>query len=133
MTPWPPSSGPKSNGTAGGKGIVEDGFVSEGNRPCAGVAIFVRDAFGRRMSSEQLIDTSELKKIAELTEGRFYRERDAGGLEEVYAESERLERTPGEGGRFVEHYGLYSGCLLAALSAWLLAWTSAFTWARRLP
>jgi Ca-activated chloride channel homolog len=94
---------------------------------------YVRNALGQRMRSEQFIDTSELKKIAELTEGRFFRARDAESLEEVYAEIERLERTPREESRFVEHYDLYSGFLLAALSAWLLGWTSAFTWARRLP
>ena len=94
---------------------------------------FVRDAFGRRMNSEQLIDTSELKKIAELTEGRFFRARDAEGLENVYAEIERLERTPREESRFIEHYDLYSSFLLAALSAWIFGWASAFTWARRLP
>jgi len=94
---------------------------------------FVRDAFGRRMSSEQLIDTTELKRIAEMTEGRFFRARDASGLEDAYAEIERLERTPREESRFVEHYDLYSDFILAAIGAWLFGWLSAFTWARRLP
>ena len=94
---------------------------------------FVRDAFGRRMNSEQLIDTTELEQIAALSGGRFFRARDREGLEEAYAEIEALERTPREERRFVEHYDLYSSFLFAAFSAWILGWASAFTWARRLP
>lgn len=94
---------------------------------------YVYDPFGRRMRSEQLIDTTELKRIAEITGGRFFRARDRKGLEAAYAEIEALERTPREERRFVEHYDLYFELLRIALFAWLAGWVSTFTWARRLP
>jgi len=94
---------------------------------------YVYDPFGRRMRSEQLIDTTELKRIAELTGGRFFRARDREGLEAAYAEIEDLEKTPREERRFVENYDLYSEYLFMAFFAWILGWASAFTWARRLP
>jgi len=94
---------------------------------------YVYDPFGRRMSSEQLIDTSELKRIAQLTGGRFFRARDKEGLEAAYAEIEALEKTPLEEKRFVEHYDLYFNFLFFAFIAWVLGWASDFTWARRLP
>ena len=94
---------------------------------------FVYDPFGRRMRSEQLIDTTELKRIAKLTEGRFFRAKDREGLEAAYAEIEALEKTPLEERRFVEHYDLYYNFLFLAFFAWILGWASDFTWARRLP
>ena len=94
---------------------------------------FVFDPFGRPMRSEQLIDTTELKRIAELTDGRFFRARDKEALEAAYAEIEALEKTPLEEQRFVEHYDLYFNFLLWAFIAWVLGWASEFTWARRLP
>ena len=94
---------------------------------------YVYDPFGRRMRSEQLIDTTELKRIAALTDGRFFRARDREGLEAAYAEIEALEKTPREERRFVEHYDLYSELLFLAFFAWAMGWASAFTWARRLP
>ncbi len=94
---------------------------------------YVYDPFGRRMRSEQLIDTTELKRIAQLTDGKFFRARDKEGLEAAYAEIEALEKTPLEAKRFVEHYDLYFNFLILAFIMWVLGWASDFTWARRLP
>ena len=93
---------------------------------------YVFDPFGRRISSEQLMN-SDLKRIADLTDGRFFRARDREGLEAAYAEIEALEKTPLEEQRFVEHYDLYFNFLIWAFIAWVLGWASEFTWARRLP
>ncbi|MCH2104137.1 MAG: VWA domain-containing protein [Planctomycetes bacterium] len=93
---------------------------------------YVFDPFGRRISSEQL-KNSDLKRIADLTDGRFFRARDREGLEAAYAEIEALEKTPLEEQRFVEHYDLYFNFLIWAFIAWILGWASEFTWARRLP
>ncbi len=94
---------------------------------------YVYDPFGRRMRSEQLIDTTELKRIAQLTDGKFFRARDKEGLEAAYAEIEALEKTPLEAKRFVEHYDLYFNFLVLAFIMWVLGWASDFTGARRLP
>jgi Ca-activated chloride channel homolog len=94
---------------------------------------YVRDPFGRMRRVDQAIDTTELRGIAELTGGRFFRARDRKGLEEAYAEIEALERTPREERRFVEHFDLYPAILAAALLLYALAWLSISTWARRMP
>jgi Ca-activated chloride channel family protein len=78
-------------------------------------------------------DTRELRMIAELTGGRFYRARDREGLEGIYAEIEQLERTERREQRFEENFDLYPRFLWAAFAAYGLAWLSLATWARRLP
>ena len=100
--------------------------------PSEAAGRYVFDPFGRRISSEQL-KNSDLKRIADLTDGRFFRARDREGLEAAYAEIEALEKTPLEEQRFVEHYDLYFNFLIWAFIAWILGWASEFTWARRLP
>jgi Ca-activated chloride channel family protein len=99
----------------------------------AGRFVFTQDVFGRMHATERKIDTSELERIAELTGGHFFRATDRAALEDVYRRIEQLERTEREERRFSESYDLYLGFLLGALAAYVAAWLSAATWARRLP
>jgi Ca-activated chloride channel family protein len=94
---------------------------------------YVTDAFGRQRRIDPERDAPELREIADRTGGRFFTARDRRELERAYEEIEALERTPREEKRFVEHYDLYPGVLLAALALHLAAGLSAATWARRLP
>ena len=94
---------------------------------------FVMDAFGRMRRIDSAIDTRELQAIAKITGGRFFRARDRRALEEAYAEIEKLERTPRQEQRFIEHFDLYPLLLYAALACYLVSWISVSTWARRLP
>lgn len=94
---------------------------------------FVMDAFGRMREVDPEHDTRELRGIAEVTGGRFFRARDRRALEKAYAEIEELERTPRQEKRFVEHYDLYPLILYAAMGMYVAAWLCCATWARRLP
>ncbi|HED64268.1 MAG TPA: VWA domain-containing protein [Planctomycetes bacterium] len=76
-------------------------------------------------------DTSELEAIAKKTDGRFYHARDREELEGIYAEIERLERTPRSEKRFEENFDLYPRWILAAATLEALAWIFRATWARR--
>ena len=94
---------------------------------------FVSDFFGRLIEAEREIDTTELRTVAEKTGGRFFRARDKAALEEVYAEIERLERTPREEKRWAEEFDLYPRFLLPAFVLYLLSWLITCTVGRRLP
>lgn len=95
--------------------------------------VYGRDPFGRTVRTDEQPDTSELEEIAALTGGRFFRASDRADLEGIYAEIERLEKTPRTERRFEETYDLYLLLLLPALGCYVLAWCSNATWARRLP
>jgi Ca-activated chloride channel family protein len=94
---------------------------------------FVSDFFGRLIEADREIDTTELRTIAEKTQGRFFRARDKAALEDVYAEIERLERTPREEKRWAEEFDLYQRFLLPSFVLYLLSWIAACTFARKLP
>ena len=79
------------------------------------------------------VDTSELERVAELTEGRFFHAEGKEDLEEVYNAIENLERTERTEESYAEHYDLYPKFVAGALALYLLAWLSLGTWARRLP
>ncbi len=95
--------------------------------------LFVYDPLRGYVPTAQAHDTSDLREIAEMTGGRFYRARDKDGLEEIYAEIESLERTERREERHEENYDLYPGFLWAAFLLYGAAWLSITTWARRLP
>jgi Ca-activated chloride channel family protein len=99
----------------------------------AGRFAFQEDVFGRIYATERELDSTELQQIAELTGGRFFRAKDRGALDEVYATIEALERTERREERYTETFDLYFDVLLAALVCYALAWFSFATWARSLP
>jgi len=91
---------------------------------------YYRGVFGLE---KRVADTTDLERIAELTDALFFHAETAEELEAVYAEIETLERREREEERFAEHLDLYPGLLLPAFLLYVLAWLSACTWARRLP
>ena len=97
----------------------------------AGPKVAYRQVGGINRAVE--VDTSDLERIAELTDAMFYHAEDAAQLGEVYAEIESLERREREEERFAEHFDLYPRFLFPAVLLYLLAWLSLCTWARRLP
>lgn len=92
---------------------------------------FVHDPFRGYVAQEAEPDTSDLRTIAELTGGRFWRARDRAALEGIYAEIEELERTPRHERRYEEAYDLYPWFLLPAALLYGMSWLSTATWARR--
>lgn len=79
------------------------------------------DPFGRIVRQEGSLDSSELENIAKTTGGRFFRARDKGALEAIYAEIEQLERTPREERRERRAHDLYAPFVAAGLAALTLA------------
>jgi Ca-activated chloride channel family protein len=77
-------------------------------------------------------DTGELERMAQLTGGRFFRATDRAELADIYAEIERLERTPRSERRFEETHDLYPWLLFPALLAALGAQLARATLWRRL-
>lgn len=98
----------------------------------AGRYVYKPDVFGRPRPTEQEIDTTDLREIAQLTGGRFFRARDQQELESVYAEIEKLERTPREEKRWSETYDLYPWYLAPGALIYALAWLLSATWLRRI-
>ncbi len=91
------------------------------------------DPFRGWVATREPVDTSDLERMAELTGGRFYRASERDGLEDIYAEIERLERTPRTERRYEETYDLYAWLLFPALACALGSQLSRASWARRLP
>ncbi|MEZ5980171.1 MAG: VWA domain-containing protein [Planctomycetota bacterium] len=80
---------------------------------------------------DQDLDDSEMRAIAERTGGKFFRARDREQLEGIYAEIEKLERTPREDLRRIEAYDLYAPFLALGIALYALGWVGAATWWRR--
>jgi len=94
--------------------------------------VFARDPFRGVVATRQKADTSELERMAELTGGRFYRATDRSALANIYAEIERLERTPRSEQRFEENFDLYPWFLVPALFLACLGQLARASWWRRL-
>jgi Ca-activated chloride channel family protein len=92
---------------------------------------FVRDPFQGLVATRQQADTSALEHMASATGGRFYRAADRDQLEDIYAEIERLERTPRTEQRFEETFDLYPWFVgPALLLAFLAELARAYPWRR---
>jgi Ca-activated chloride channel family protein len=94
--------------------------------------VYARDPFRGVVATRQKADTSALEHMAEATGGRFFRATDRAELENIYAEIERLERTPRTEKRFEESFDLYPWFLAPALACACLAQLARASWWRRL-
>jgi len=94
--------------------------------------VYKQDPFRGIVKDPEPPDTRELRRIAELTGGRFYEARDRAALEGIYAEIEGLERTARRERRYEETYDLYLFLLVPAIVCYAFASISNVTWARRL-
>lgn len=78
--------------------------------------------FGRRYQNVRVdIDEEMLKKIAEVTGGKYYRAVNTESLAEVYNQIDALERTKIDELIYTDYEDLYESYLLAALLVWLSA------------
>jgi len=82
--------------------------VGVGTRGHAQVPVQVRDPRTGRLETRDVsmavqVDEELLRKIAQRTGGRFYRATDGDTLEAVFAEIDRLERTPLQVKRYVRY------------------------------
>ena len=95
----------------------------------------VRDELGNMHVVMAKVDVDEktLQTVADLTGGKFYRATDTDSLEKIYAEINRLERTPATVQKF-EHYDeLYRWAVIPALAILALSFVLQHTRYRRLP
>lgn len=90
---------------------------------------------GQRMpfGPRRPIDDADLKYIAEVTGGKYFRSDDRAGLEAIYAEIDRLERTETEEHSYVEWGELAWGWLLVAFVTLGLQLLLDATWLRKIP
>ena len=95
----------------------------------------VEDRFGRSVlrSVRVEVDEAVLRRVAEVAGGRFFRVEDAAGLERVYAEIDRLERTRITEDRFRQYHERFALPLALALALLALAWLSRSALFARLP
>jgi Ca-activated chloride channel family protein len=79
------------------------------------------------------IDEETLQQIATRTDGRYFHARDAEGLEQVYREIDRLERTEITELRYLQFEEHYASLVRASLGLIALALLLSSTYLRRLP
>ena len=92
--------------------IYTIGIGTKGQAP-----VPVQDAFGRRRvrMMEVNIDEATLKKIAEVTSGKYFRATDTDSLAAIYAEIDQLEKTKVETETYVDYREL-------AVQPWRSPW-----------
>src|SRR5208337_2731148 len=95
----------------------------------------VADAFGRTELKQAVcpMDERTLQQIADETGGKYFSAEDAQRLEDVYAEIDRLEKSPSEGRLYSEYRELYQWFLLPGLGLILVQAVLAGTRFRSLP
>ncbi|MBD3427321.1 MAG: VWA domain-containing protein [Candidatus Omnitrophica bacterium] len=93
------------------------------------------DGSGRRVYREPVIqvDEEELKKIATLTDGAYFRASDMNTLRESYREIDRLEKTGIEQKSFEEYVDVFQYFIFPALGLLLLEMILRNTFLRRIP
>ncbi|MFC1808124.1 VWA domain-containing protein [Candidatus Omnitrophota bacterium] len=79
------------------------------------------------------IDEDTLKKIADETNGKYYRAQDTESLRKIYEEIDELETTPIEESGFQEHEELFGKFLILGLIVLLLEIVLSNTLLRKLP
>ena len=95
----------------------------------------MEDRFGRSILRSMRVEVDEavLRQIAEVAGGQYFRAEDAEGLERVYAEIDRLERTRITEDRFRQYDELFAVPLALALALLGVAWLARGTLFARLP
>lgn len=93
------------------------------------------DRFGRRVIQFRQfpIDEAALKSLADATGGKYFHARDTAGLEEVYAEIDRLEKSETEGQVYTHYRELFASALVPGIALVLLEIVAAATRFRTLP
>lgn len=94
-----------------------------------------RDFFGRVVKVPQPVDIDEdtLKKIADLTGGKYYRADDTERFRQIYNEIDKLEKTEVVVKKYVKHHELFKIFTLAAMYCLLAEIVLSQTIFKRIP
>lgn len=95
----------------------------------------MKDFFGNTVYQPVKIDIDEdnLINIASKTEGKYFRATDTKSLKEIYAEIDRMEKSPIEEKGYMEYRELFPIFLSIALAFLLLEVLLRYTFLRRIP
>lgn len=95
----------------------------------------MQDFFGNRVYQRVPVDIDEatLKKIAQITAGKYFRATDTRSLKEIYQEIDELEKTEVEVKIYMEYTELFPFFLSPGLLLLFLEIIISNTWLRRLP
>jgi Ca-activated chloride channel homolog len=93
------------------------------------------DMFGRRVYQMVPVDIDEdtLRKISDLTGGRYYRADNAERFQKIYAEIDKLEKTEAEVKKFARHTELFPWLIALGIGLLTAEITLGQTVLRRLP
>jgi len=110
--------------------IYTIGIVSRGQTPYP-----TKDMYGRKVYKNVKIDINEdmLKKMAELTGGRYFRANNMESLRRSYDDINKLEKTEIEEMLYAQHRDIFSSFILMALFCLLLGMILENTFLRRIP
>jgi Ca-activated chloride channel family protein len=107
--------------------------IGVGLRGMAPMPVF----FGGQRVGERMepvdIDEDTLKKIADLTGGKYYRADNTARFQAIYAEIDKLEKTEKEIKKFAQHKELFAWAIMPGLGLVLLETLLRHTLFRRLP
>lgn len=94
-----------------------------------------RDIFGRKVYQMMPVDIDEdtLKKIADMTGGKYYRADNAEHFQQIYAEIDKLEKSEAVIKKYTEYRELFIWPLLAGVTLLLTELALKHTVMRRLP
>ncbi|MEP3480344.1 MAG: VWA domain-containing protein [Fuerstiella sp.] len=106
------------------------GIGSDGMAPFPTVDVFGDKVL--RMESVTL-DEKTLRKIADVTGGKYFNAKDVDSLAKVYEEIDQLERTEIEGSVYRNYKELYGWILAIGLSVWVTAIVLNETWLKTIP
>lgn len=94
----------------------------------------VQTPFGTRYQNVPVdVDEKTLQKIAEMTNGQYYRATNSRNLKQIYDEIDELEKTKIEVRAYRSYAELFYGWVGAALMVLLLEWLLSQTVLRKLP
>jgi Ca-activated chloride channel family protein len=110
--------------------VYSIGVGSNGMAPYPAV-----DLYGRTVLQQQPVSLDEegLKAIAEATDGLYFNAKDLDGLQQVYTEIDKLEKTEVEGRLYTSYREIFNYPLLSGLGCVLITLLLGNTWLRGLP
>jgi Ca-activated chloride channel homolog len=107
--------------------------IGAGSVGVAPIRVTRPDGSTALMQTRVSIDEALLRKIADKTQGRYFRATDHDGLTRIYEEIDKLERTTLEEERFTEYRQHYGWFVVAAMALVVAAFLLRGTILRRLP